>query len=348
MAKYPFLEGTKQFLLEKKIEVDELPVVPAYARVREAGKDRVLRALREAQDTAPLAEEADQLVGILSYPLARELVSCIPDEFLIRRYSYGEALRSAKTLETEKEEILDLVSRDLGLDFRRESENYHIHYSDFLRNTSRIRDKSWKLVNQTILRGYVKLTRLRFVRVLQNAINRKVEGKLPVPITPEIERALRPQIEAVALVLEEEKRQFAPKQVGPVRVTRFPPCMRKLLAAVQGGENVSHQGRFALTTFLHAIGLGNEEIFRVYSAFPDFDERMTRYQVEHITGVISSTEYSTPECATMKSYGICPQVENPDDPLCQQEWMNHPLTYYRIKGKPRRTEPSEAEEKKKP
>ena len=59
-----------------------------------------------------------------------------------------------------------------------------------------------------------------------------------------------------------------------------------------------------------------------------------RYQVEHITGKTSGTEYTPPGCDTMKSNSIC---FNPDS-LCNKEWMNHPLSYYRIKGKKKREE----------
>ena len=78
-------------------------------------------------------------------------------------------------------------------------------------------------------------------------------------------------------------------------------------------------------TFLHHIGLSNEEIYKVFGDVPDFAADVTRYQIDHITGTTSATEYSTPECATMKSYGICPGP----DALCMT--IRHPLSYYRKK-----------------
>ena len=59
---------------------------------------------------------------------------------------------------------------------------------------------------------------------------------------------------------------------------------------------------------------------------------VTEYQIEHITGTTSPTEYTPPECSTMKSYGVCPG----GDALCHQEWMTHPLKYYRYKARRRR------------
>jgi DNA primase large subunit len=72
-----------------------------------------------------------------------------------------------------------------------------------------------------------------------------------------------------------------------------------------------------------------DEIMNVFSASPDFDESKSRYQIDHITGEISGTVYSPPECSTMKSYGICFN----EDGLCRKEWMTHPLKYYKVKDK---------------
>ena len=109
--------------------------------------------------------------------------------------------------------------------------------------------------------------------------------------------------------------------------------MRKLLEMIRAGENVPHSGRFALVAFLHTLGMDSEEILRTFSTSPDFDESKSRYQIQHISGEISGTEYTPPECSTMKSYGIC---FDPDD-LCAREWMTHPLKYYRAKGKRRKS-----------
>ena len=54
-------------------------------------------------------------------------------------------------------------------------------------------------------------------------------------------------------------------------------------------------GRFAMAAFLLDIGIGEDDLLRMFKAFTDFDERLARYQVEHIAGKHGSkTEiYST-------------------------------------------------------
>ena len=107
--------------------------------------------------------------------------------------------------------------------------------------------------------------------------------------------------------------------------------MKQLLGMTQAGENVPHVGRFAIATFLHHIGLSSDQILSLFSSSPDFDVSKARYQVEHVTGKISGTEYTPPSCDTMISNGIC---FNPDS-LCNKSWLTHPLTYYKTKGKKR-------------
>jgi DNA primase large subunit len=118
--------------------------------------------------------------------------------------------------------------------------------------------------------------------------------------------------------------------------------MRALLAGTQNGLNLPHSGRFALVSFLHALGMDSEQIMALFAKSPDFDESKTIYQVKHITGEGSGTEYTPPECSTMKSYGICFE---PDD-LCNSDRVVHPLIYYRIRTRSARHPEADAEEKK--
>ena len=102
----------------------------------------------------------------------------------------------------------------------------------------------------------------------------------------------------------------------------------KLLSDSLHGVNLPHSGRFALVSFLHTIGMDSEQILTLFAQSPDFDESKSSYQIKHITGELNNTDgYTPPECHTMKTNGLCPG----EDPLCEKEWMNHPLIYYRVK-----------------
>jgi DNA primase large subunit len=101
--------------------------------------------------------------------------------------------------------------------------------------------------------------------------------------------------------------------------------MTALLDQVQKGEHLEHHSRFAIAAFLSGIGLTTDEIVELFEVNPGFGEEATRYQVDHIRGDTSPTEYSTPSCATMQSYGDCVGK----DDICEDEINeSHPLNYY--------------------
>lgn len=329
LARFPFVKEASAYLKDRGIDLADVLRDEAYRRARARALLRVLVAL-EKGDRAPLEDpplhrEEEILPEILAYPVARMIVSCIGDQYLIRRYALTEAVWSQVRFEQEDAPFVAAVAAELGLDLRPEDGGFRIHFTDFLRHTSTMRETDWKLINQVVDRGYVKLSRARALRVLRNAVQRHIESQLPRPVNDAIVDALRAETDQVKAILAARKEKFKAEELGKVSITRFPPCMYNLLAMIQNHENVPHTGRFAIVTFLHHVGLSNEEVYKVFGDVPDFAADVTRYQIEHITGTTSATEYSTPECSTMKSYGLCP---GPDS-LCLT--IRHPLQYYRKK-----------------
>ncbi len=300
---------------------------PAYARARTLGKARVVEALEKGASKERVAvATADQLAALLAYPVARILVSAVADIYLIRRYALREAIAAEQSLESESVDFVIHVAAELGLDLRREDGGFRLHFTDFLRHTSTMREPAWKLINQTLDSGYVHLRREKALRVMRNAVQRRIEEGLPLDVNDAILEAFQRELPEIRGILEAKKATFKADDIGKVSITRFPPCMYNLLAQIQNHENVPHMGRFAIVSFLHHIGMNNEEIYRVFGDVPDFAADVTKYQIEHITGTSSATEYTPPECSTMKSYGICPGP----DRICLR--IRHPLSYYRIKG----------------
>ncbi len=331
LAKFPFLREAAAYIRAEKITLEELLSEPAYARARGLGRTRVVDALERGPPAGAVAvDTADQLAALLAYPVARILVSANADNYLIRRFALREAMAAEIRLEGESDDLVLHVAAELGLDLRREDGGYRLHFADFLRFTNTLREPPWKLINQRLDAGYVHLRREKVLRVLRNAVERYIEEGLPLPVNDTIETAFRAELGEIHGLLEAKKATFKADDIGRVSITRFPPCMYNLLAQIQNHENVPHMGRFAIVSFLHTIGLSNEEIFRVFGDVPDFAADVTKYQIDHITGTTSPTEYTPPECATMKSYGICPGP----DRLCLK--IKHPLSYYRIKGRERR------------
>ncbi len=331
LAKYPFLREASAFIRSEKVSLEEILLEPAYARTRTLGKGRVLEALEKGTASERIAiVAADQLAQLLAYPVARILVSALEDTYLIRRFALREAIAAEGRLVSESDDFILHVGAELAMDLRREDGGFRLHFTDFLRFTNTMRDSPWKLINQRVERGYVLLRRDRALRVMRNAIQLHIEQGLPLAVNVDIVTAFRSDLAEIRGILEAKKATFKAEDIGKVSITRFPPCMYNLLAQIQNHENVPHMGRFAIVAFLHHIGLSNEEIYRVFGDVPDFAADVTRYQIEHITGTSSPTEYTPPECSTMKSYGLCPGP----DRICMT--IRHPLSYYRVKGREQR------------
>jgi DNA primase large subunit len=255
---------------------------------------------------------------LLSYPIARILVSCAKDDNLIRRYATMEGKFAYKKLRREPK-LLARMSDEFGITIASPSVNRHytghlkIFFTDYIR-LAKMRHERWKLVNRMLDNGWVDVTEVEFVRLMQEEIRERIEYGLPIDLHGGICESLREYLSEIEIELNERKTDEI-KLTG-VNANYFPPCISRLLNDAQSGKNLSHSARFALTSFLLKIGMGVDEIIRFYTRSPDFDEEKTRYQVEHI----SKKGYTPPSCSKMKTYGIC------FDRACR---ASHPLGYYR-------------------
>jgi DNA primase large subunit len=342
MARYPYLKETVSFVREHGPSLEELNTSMIYQNVRGLGRERVHNAIQESKipDRA-FFSEPEALEETLSYIVARILVSCINDFYLIRRYALSEAKLMSERLNNEPTAFKLEVASELGISAESDdgvtgSERIKIHVADYLRHSTSFRSDDWKLVNQDLKAGFVSLEPRKLVRLLEHALQIRFEGELPLPVSDDIKKKYAADSGALKSMLGNIKKKYEVKDFGQLKLERLPGCMKQILAMIQAGENQPHSARFAITAFLHTIGLNEEEILKLFGKSPDFDASIARYQIEHITGSKSGTEYLPPGCGKLKSYGLC---YNPDR-LCGMEWMNHPLKYYRIKGKDAEKKPS--------
>jgi DNA primase large subunit len=108
--------------------------------------------------------------------------------------------------------------------------------------------------------------------------------------------------------LAAEKQEQIRFEEMPERIVMdaFPSCIQDVYDGVLAGRPASHLGRFALTSFMLSIGMSIDDVFKFFRSVSDFNERMTRYQVEHIAGNKGSgTKYIPPNCSTLHTHGLC-------------------------------------------
>ena len=254
---------------------------------------------------------------------------CIEDIYFKRRYALGEAIHAYKNLVNEPSSFLIDISKEFNLNvkYSEDTNKIRIYFVDYLRNAP-TRYKEWKMINRGMKNGYIQISHRGLARILQEALRTRINNELDSRgCSKTIYKTFSSDIKRIQNTVMIHRKNIDAAPIGKLDVKKLPPCMKDILAAIQAGENVPHMGRFALVSFLNSLKLSTNDILKLFSSTPDYEEEKTRYQVEHITGVTSSTSYTPPGCEKMRTYGICP-IEKTDD-LCKKK--RHPLSYYKAK-----------------
>ncbi|NYT06064.1 MAG: DNA primase large subunit PriL [Methanomicrobiales archaeon] len=325
LAKYPFLKEAQGFVQTMDIPLDTLirSELPTGARIREQGAQRLIAAMipekRPDNDTIAAPDEE-----IKSYAMARIIASCLNDRSIMDRLARYEAGRAGRFLEEEDDAVRRYVAESLGL----EPETEHIPVPRYVELVSGLRDDRWRLVNRTVSRGRVDIGRQDLDVLVVERIRTVIRSQLPLQVPGGICMKLRESMDRISATYQQQMLE----EFGEIDEGSFPPCMQALIAAITAGTNLPHTGRFALTAFLHTIGMETTQIVEVFTRAPDFDVGRTLYQVEHIAGR-GGTEYTPPGCATMRTYGLCVN-RNAD---CER--VAHPLSYYKRRKKQEKPKP---------
>jgi len=350
-AKYPFFATAREAVADAAVSLPE--IVAADAPAVERARERVERALLDgtiaSESGAFPAESAyDVQAELLSYPIARILVSLLDSQPAIEKYAAAEAstaidriredlatdgeLRSMSTPTVDLDDVLaefDLAdavraepvrpSAGSGSQSGRDPEQYWIGVGPYLRLTSPSWGPSWRLVNRALADGEVRVSREELLDALEAAIEDRVGEGLPFELAAG---------EGIAAELEsgvaDLKRLLSERTYsGPVDVVApdlFPPCMQNLIAKTERGTDLTPPESFALMAFLVGIGMSPDEVV-AFCADTSLDAEGIRYQTEYLSDDRGS-QYPPPTCETLANYGIC---HNEDDHM---QVAADPLAYY--------------------
>lgn len=321
-SKYPFLKESQQFIGRDADSVEQFLRSNAGKIALKHAMERVRASLRTSdrhEDSPDLpADSLGVKISVSGYVLARIIVSCASDRALVERLVRYEAQRAYHFLLDEDEGKKRFIAGSIGMDIRRPS----LPVIQYIEAVAGLHEERWRLVNREVHDGLVRVTPLEMNELIREQIRVILLRQLPLRVPDPVCNLIQPQVDEIQGIFQRTMLE----QFGAVEEESFPPCMQALVAALTNGTNIPHAGRFALTAFLHNIGMGTAEIISLYCRAPDFDVTKTQYQVEHISGR-GGTEYTAPSCAAMRTYGICVR----SDTLCDK--INHPLNYYRIKKK---------------
>jgi len=317
LAKYPFLKEAQNLVSSRAYSLDTLLNSNRGKIIANKAAKRVNDAISSDIRFDNLSLEFPE-VEILSYAIARVIVSCMADRAVADRLARYEAKRADYFLKSEFPDKKRYVAASVGID----PDSNSIPVVNYVGLVSSLRDARWRLVNRDVRDGFVSVSSDDIDELIHERIRSILRDQLPFQVHSSICELLQPLVGKVSVAYQEKILE----KFGQVEESAFPPCMQSIIQAVSAGTNIPHTARFALTAFLHTIGMDLTQIVEVYTRAPDFDVSKTMYQVEHISGR-SGTEYTPPECATMRTYGLCVN----QNAMCKT--VNHPLTYYKKKKK---------------
>jgi len=315
LPRYPFLKESQEIVRSYTDSLDAFLDQNQGRIALDQAHDRVHRAImrEDPHGETPAFPPEQELVG---YVLARIIVSCMNDRRIIEQFARYESNRAFWFLASESDEIRQYIGQEVEFD----PATGHLPLSRYVELTAMLGDEKWRLVHRPVRNGFVKIAHEDADDLLREAIRRVILDHLPAAVPDRICKKIAPIIDTLTVAHQERMHT----DFGSIEESAFPPCIRALISAVAEGTNLPHTGRFAITAFLHTIGMETTRIVEIYSHAPDFDIERTMYQVCHITGG-GGTEYTPPSCATMRTYGLCVGK----DALCER--INHPLSYYRAR-----------------
>jgi len=332
LARYPFTPEAAEYINPLDLKIDDL-ANPEFERIVARAEERIEEALRKNPPEVSY-QTLDDDIEIASFPVAVMMAAATNNDFIKRRYALAEATRVYNLLKSEDEKTVLEVADSFKWRIKATEGiaapgncRFALYFTDFLKNAKSFHEKEWKLINRVLWNGWVYLGKQEVTRLLQEEVRKHVERKLQADV-----RSMLPEnvIERVDRLTQTYSRRTAKVQFEELPRSAvneaFPPCIRQLYDSAAAGRHLSHVGRFALTSFLLRIGVHPGEVIDLFRFSADFNERMTRYQVEHIAGAKGSrTSYMPPKCDTLRTHGICPGM----DDVCRV--VRHPLAYYRRK-----------------
>ncbi len=316
IAKYPFLAEAGQYLQDKGFTLEQFATDPdlqiivdkAYERIESATNGRIYTTKLDSSDT-------------FSFLIAIILLKLSGMNTLINRFSLAEARRAEKFLEKDLIGNLDKTSEELAIKIIRDIfsvsvkkiKNYFvIPIPDYLRHAINFHELEWKLVNRRVENGMVFLTPHETVRLIRKELGGYIGSRIRSANTPSMHKGFEDKVNKLVGLAK----KFT---VSATVSTEYPPCIKHAIDVLENGENLSHSGRFMLATFLLGRGQPIDKIALLFKNAPDYNEKVTRYQINQIAGETgSNTKYSCPSCEKIKSNDLCfaiPECDNIINPI---------------------------------
>jgi len=339
--KYPFLEKVDRVLTRVWPGLNLIDLISSKSGIVYENAMKSFKYILETGKAPPPQSTSEN--EVITFYSTIFLASLTNNRWVIERVAIAYSKRASEFLAKDSPESIIEVAHRLGIEVKYVTDNapripigikrssiiyrtlpYAIALKDYVKYSRRLSsDPRYALVNQILDRGWVYVDKKVLSRILEEAIMSYIKSMIkPIKEIPselnelvmEIMNVLREYIgeeQSFKLLSTTGERIIEEELKGIIDYELFPPCMKKLVNELRSGENLSHHARFTIAAFLSRIGMDVNDILDLFKNSPDFNERIARYQVEHIAGLRGSRKQYMPySCQTMKSLGLCPVPNN--------------------------------------
>ncbi len=320
IAKYPFLREAGDYLREKGFTLEQFgkdedlrPIVEqAVSRIRTAADGKIF-----GSDFNVKALDTEVFSFLVAVILLKQ--SNMPT--LIKRFSLAEARRAEKFLEKDLADMTSKVNEQLAIKIIKElfameiqkiDDYFVIPVPDYLRHSVHFHEQEWKLVNRLVDGGNVFLSAHETVRLIRKELDNFISSKIRSVSIPDLPDSFKKYVDDLIVLAKKFSVQI-------IETTEYPPCIKHAMDVLSKGENLPHSGRFMLATYLLNKGQTIEEIAPLFKNAPDYNEKVTLYQLKHLAGNFGSgTKYACPSCEKLRNENLCfaiPECDNIINPL---------------------------------
>ncbi|WP_411965765.1 DNA primase [Haloferax sp. YSMS24] len=340
-ARYPFFAAAREAVESADVAIATLVAEDAPAVQR--GVERVERALMEGTVEAESPYSWDTESELLSYPIARIIVSLVETPAAVDKYARAEADTASERMLADFDadpddvntdaratlndflrefDLLDAVRGEPTDNRRRGPSHYWVDVGAYLTYSDPDWGDGWRLVNRALHDGAVRVAREELYELLREAARRRVAEGLPFTVRgsdagDQLASALQPHVERLRNLLS-DRGAVNVVYTDSVDADHFPPCISALLERTRDGEEVPNEAAFTLAAFLVGVGFDPEEVGSVVGE-THAESLQTRAT---ILADSSGSQYAPPTCETMEAYGLCVNR----DERC--ETISHPLKYF--------------------
>ena len=309
LAKYSFLNEASDYIRETHFEFEEFNR-PEMKHVIDRAAERI-----EIEITKGLVyEKLDKYeIEILTFLVTLIIAKSIGSESILKKYSLFEAMRAEKYLtedlrkerNNERKRLLlfkifeDLFKINVDLDSK-DNNLFKVRVTDYLTRAPNFHEEEWKLINRLVHNGYVYLDADETVRLIRSELTSLIYSRVKTMTLSNLPEYIKAKVDDLRTKLKPhyEYRRYQP--------THYPPCIKKALEMMNRGENLPHSARLMLATYMLAIGKSVDDIVILFHNAPDYNENITKYQVEHLAGNRGShTKYSVPSCEKLRNENLC-------------------------------------------